>query len=150
MSWPPLNWSNWQGRQNVRNHLSYSYNNPYEDDDYHRYQFRELRYWGGMSAEYAVAADINPGTADSNQNVLVITTTSSNSVMKEANSRNHQRNGQNVLYGDGHVEWQTNPFCGVQRDNIYARRAGSRGWASSAVRDSPYDMNDNVLLPTDE
>jgi hypothetical protein len=55
-----------------------------------------------------------------------------------------------VLYGDGHVEFQSNPFCGVQRDNIFARRSsGANPFVSAFVRGSPYDANDSVLLPTD-
>ena len=34
--------------------------------------------------------------------------------MKQANSNNHDKDGQNILYGDGHVAWESNPFVGVQ------------------------------------
>ena len=37
----------------------------------------------------------------------------------EANSPNHDFKGQNVLYADGHVEWQDHPYCGVRWDNIW-------------------------------
>ena len=69
------------------------------------------------------AADLNPGTSPTaTDNVFKPTATSSAVEMKLANSNNHDKDGQNVLYGDGHVEFQSNPFCGVQRDNIFARR----------------------------
>jgi prepilin-type processing-associated H-X9-DG protein len=142
-----LNWSNWAGRDGIRKHLSYSYQNPYPDDDA---VVRKFVLNNSVSAEFAVAADINPGTEGDGQNVLAVGTTSATRDMKQANSRNHDGDGQNVLYGDGHVEFQSSPFCGVQRDNIYARRAGASGWASSDVRNSPYDGNDSVLLPTDD
>jgi prepilin-type processing-associated H-X9-DG protein len=143
-----MSWSNWDGREGVRKHLSYSYANPYPDDDAAKLGYKLNN---SLGAEFAVAADINPGTTgDGGQNVLAVTSTSSARDMQRANSANHDRDGQNVLYGDGHVEFQTNPFCGVQRDMIYARRAGASGFASSAVVDSPYDANDSVLLPTDD
>jgi uncharacterized protein (TIGR02231 family) len=42
------------------------------------------------------------------------------------NSSVRDRDGQNVIYGDGHVEFQQNPFGSIQRDNIFAlRRAAS-------------------------
>jgi prepilin-type processing-associated H-X9-DG protein len=63
--------------------------------------------------------------------------------MKQANSNNHEDDGQNVLYGDGHVEFQKNPFVGVQRDNIYTTQAG-------VVVGSPVNSNDSVMLPTDD
>jgi prepilin-type processing-associated H-X9-DG protein len=141
-----LNWSNWEGRPGIQKCLSYSYQNPYADDAAVKSGFKLNN---DISPEFAVAADINPGTSRG-ANVLVISTTASAKDMKQGNSRNHDGDGQNVLYGDGHVEFQSNPFCGVQRDNIYARRAASSGWVSSEVRNSSYDMNDNVLLPTDE
>jgi len=40
----------------------------------------------------------------------------------ELNSPNHAFQGQNVLYLDGHVEWNDHPYCGVNHDNIWLRR----------------------------
>ena len=43
--------------------------------------------------------------------------------LSTANSFNHGRAGQNVLYADGHVQFQPTSYCGygkeAQRDNIY-------------------------------
>ena len=44
--------------------------------------------------------------------------------MRLANSNNHDKDGQNILYGDGHVAWESNPFVGVNRDNIYTTADG--------------------------
>jgi prepilin-type processing-associated H-X9-DG protein len=66
--------------------------------------------------------------------------------MKKANSSNHEKDGQNVLYGDGHVAWQKTPFCGIQNDNIYTAKNG----LAPKVEASPADANDSVLLPTDD
>ncbi len=40
----------------------------------------------------------------------------------ELNSPNHQFKGTNILYLDGHVEWQEHPYCGPNWDNIWLRR----------------------------
>jgi hypothetical protein len=40
----------------------------------------------------------------------------------ELNSPNHKFVGQNVLYRDGHVSFNNNPYCGIQYDNIWLRR----------------------------
>ena len=35
------------------------------------------------------------------------------------NSASHQREGQNVLYNDGHVRFERYPNCGIENDNIW-------------------------------
>jgi prepilin-type N-terminal cleavage/methylation domain-containing protein/prepilin-type processing-associated H-X9-DG protein len=154
-----LNWSNWNGYSgnagSIQRSLSYSYQDPYPDVNAVSSGFKLNN---SVSAEFAVASDINPGWTGglggggTNDNVLLVTSTSSSKDMKFGNSNNHDKDGQNVLYGDGHVEFQSNPFCGVQRDNIYARRANSTGFQSAGTTDAAngsYDANDNVLLPVD-
>ena len=61
-----------------------------------------------MNPAFAVAADLNPGTGDG------------------SNSLTHEDRGQNVLYADGHLTWETTPLCGVNGDNIYANKNGAR------------------------
>lgn len=56
------------------------------------------------------------------------------------NSRNHEGDGQNVLYADGHVSWETSPTCGIGQDNVYTNKNGQ-------VMASPVDRTDAVLLP---
>jgi prepilin-type processing-associated H-X9-DG protein len=88
--------------------------------------------------------------------------------MQQANSNNHKKDGQNVLYGDGHVEFQASCYSGsfrddVQyRDNIYtadqARGAVLPSPADPTSHDKgfiglnayPQDQFDSVLLPTDD
>ena len=40
------------------------------------------------------------------------------------NSRNHNGEGQNVLFVDSHVDFVRTPLAGVYRDNIYTIQAG--------------------------
>jgi prepilin-type N-terminal cleavage/methylation domain-containing protein/prepilin-type processing-associated H-X9-DG protein len=157
-----LNWSNWNGYPSgnsgsIQRSLSYSYQDPYPDVSAVSSGFKLNN---SISAEFAVASDINPGggtqtalagSGNTNDNVCLVTSTSSAKDMKWGNSNNHDKDGQNVLYGDGHVEFQSNPFCGVQRDNIFARRASSTGFSSdtSNTYSGSYDANDNLLLPVD-
>jgi prepilin-type N-terminal cleavage/methylation domain-containing protein/prepilin-type processing-associated H-X9-DG protein len=148
-----LNWSNWDNTTGIGRNLSYSYQNPYPNNA------AVASGWKlnvTLSAEYAVASDMNPGsntvgagtTAASN---LAVTTTSSSAQMRGANSVNHDRDGQNVLYGDGHVEFQQNPFVGVQRDNIFTRRTSAipdaLGDQAISPNGSSFDSNDSYLLP---
>ena len=145
-----LNWSNWNSTAGVLKNLSYSYQNPYPDQNAVSSGFKLNT---SISAEFAVASDINPGTTGTNDNVLAVSTQSSARDMKQGNSNNHDEDGQNVLYGDGHCEFQQNPFCGTQRDMIFWRRlTGANQFlsdAGAANGGAPYDQNDSVLLPYD-
>jgi prepilin-type processing-associated H-X9-DG protein len=138
-----LNWSNWNGTQGIAAHLSYSYQNPYPTAEAVKLGWRLNT---SISADYAVAADINPGTnttgaGSSAKDVLHVTTASNSSELRGANSPNHSRDGQNVLYGDGHVSFEQNPFVSVQGDNLYTAKSG-------VIVDAPQDKDDSVLLPT--
>lgn len=72
------------------------------------------------------------------------------------NSPNHGWQGQNVLYGDGHVEFQDKPTCGKEGNNIWIgedRDAETKAWKPA---DPPVyarydkgitDKNDSWLVP---
>ena len=77
--------------------------------------------------------------------------------MQKANSPKHQAAGQNVLYGDGHVDFVQNPFVGTQRDNIYTQGAISAAGVISTTTtndpkmgsgNAPAWSGDSILLPT--
>lgn len=116
-----------------------------------------------LSSDYALLADINPGTTGGNNpanNVKLPTHTSSARDMAAANSNNHKNEGQNVMYGDCHVEWQTSPFAGPPvpmtnpaqsfRDNIYTARTSATSEAGTTGAVEPYDQLDIYMLPTDD
>jgi prepilin-type N-terminal cleavage/methylation domain-containing protein/prepilin-type processing-associated H-X9-DG protein len=146
----------------ILQNLSYSYENPYAGTVAIGNGWKMN---GSVPADYAVAGDLNPGdngpsaTTGKPSNVL---TTDASSRMRTANSANHGQDGQNVLYGDGHVEFTNNPFCGTQRDNIYTGRlpgtgaqstpfvsGGTNGTSTGGPANaSPYDATDSILLPT--
>jgi prepilin-type N-terminal cleavage/methylation domain-containing protein len=128
-SFTAQNWTNWY---NITQNLSYSFQNPYTDANSVSlgFAYNTTR----LTAEFAVAADLNPGTdnttlASATASVTGIRFNSPSADMRKGNSPNHSQEGQNVMYGDGHVEWKSTPFAGVQNDNIYT----SRGGATSAA-----------------
>jgi prepilin-type N-terminal cleavage/methylation domain-containing protein/prepilin-type processing-associated H-X9-DG protein len=147
-----LNWSNWNGTPGAQRNLSYSYQNPYASTNAVSAGFKLN---SSITSEFAVASDINPGAPSdgdlggSNDNVKIVTTTSSARDMKAANSNNHDEDGQNILYGDGHVTFEQTPFVGVQRDNIFTTKLASTGFTGGPVVASPFDGNDSILLPCD-
>jgi prepilin-type N-terminal cleavage/methylation domain-containing protein len=128
--------------------LSYSFANPYPDKAASDSGFKMVQ---GMEPTFVLAADMNPGTIGGNDNVLLPSTSSSANQMKSGNSNNHNKDGQNVLYADSHVDFQNNPFVGCSRDNIYTR--GGAAFGTQVGQDlvgAPYQVNDSVLLPTDD
>jgi hypothetical protein len=100
-----------------------------------------------IAPDMAVAADLNPG----GKAVSTVKPESTKEELAQANSPNHGQAGQNVLYGDFHVEWQTSPFCGAEMvadkrpDNIYTRLRGAEG---DPVIGPSMEHSDAVLLPT--
>jgi prepilin-type processing-associated H-X9-DG protein len=132
----PINRSNFSNRKN----LSYGFQNPYPRQKAIDAGFKWMN---ELSADFAVAADKNPGVAGKGDNVMAPTASSSSQSMRQGNSNNHDKDGQNILYGDGHVSWESNPFVGVARDNIYTTADGK-------IAASPVDGNDSILLPTDD
>lgn len=149
--------TNWPTKDLVNNNLSYSYQNPYPSNNAVSNGFKLNN---SITAEFAVMSDKNPGVVTGGtDNVTAVMSTSSSRDTRQGNSSNHDKDGQNVLYGDGHVEFQQNPFVGVQRDNIFTARTvttTTAGGAQTGVfgkdsatfwQTSPYDANDSFLLP---
>jgi prepilin-type N-terminal cleavage/methylation domain-containing protein/prepilin-type processing-associated H-X9-DG protein len=141
----PINRSNFTSSKN----LSYSYQDPYPGTSAIGSGFK---FNNTLGAEFAVASDMNPGVANGD-NVFRPTNTSSAKDMRESNSNNHDKDGQNILYGDGHVAWESNPFSGVNRDHIFTQATASTGASQTSGNlydKGPWDANDSILLPTDD
>jgi len=148
-----LNRSNFS---NLSRNLSYSYANPFPSTTAigNGYKLNN-----SLTPDFAVMSDINPGSSVNGittSNAGTVRTNSSSSGMKDGNSNNHGQDGQNVLYGDGHVEFQNNPFVGIQRDNIYTvsdfatATQSNVNYTTTTFVGSPVTANDSVLLPTDD
>jgi len=97
-------------------HLSYSYASPFSSAP--GYILNDF-----LPADFALMADKNPGISAAGSDVTAPAWNATPLEIARANSNNHGRAGQNVLYTDGHVSFQPTPYCGVgseaQRDNIY-------------------------------
>jgi prepilin-type N-terminal cleavage/methylation domain-containing protein/prepilin-type processing-associated H-X9-DG protein len=148
--------------------ISYSYIVPFPTSNARNQGFK-LNFT--LSSDFAIAADMNPGNAPGGggaqgDKVTGIKYNDSRSVMQAANSNNHNGDGENVLYADGHVEFQTSPFAGqvitsagttnfnpTYRDNIYSPCGATRnntGSDATALNAGPNDAQDTFLLPTDD
>lgn len=111
---PPSRRSNFKRARN----LSYSYASPFSAAA--GYKFNEY-----LPADFVLMADKNPGKRGTSD----VTGPGYNAPPLElalANSNNHKRAGQSVLYADMHVEFKSRPYCGFgyyhtgsAGDNIY-------------------------------
>ena len=147
----------WKLRSNFSraDHLSYSYACPFSAAP--GYKLNDY-----LPADFALMADRNPGIAPGSSNVMAPAWDDPPGKLAQANSLNHGRAGQNVLYTDGHVSFQPTPYCGVghegYRDNIYTalqptpviKGQGPPAWANGVVgRDvGPAWERDSYLVPT--
>jgi prepilin-type N-terminal cleavage/methylation domain-containing protein len=137
-----------------RENLSYSFANPFPPSAAVTTGYR----WNStLGAEFCVAGDLNPGAPAANTayNVATPRETSASSIQQKANSPNHQAAGENLLFGDGHVEFVQNAFAGTKRDNVYGKSAstdGSQSYTNGAPTKSsnsdPAWAGDSVLIPT--
>jgi len=130
--------------------LSYSFANPYVAEKAVGLGYKLN---GNVAADLAIAADRNDGDA-----VLTVASNSASSEQRKINSRNHEQDGENVLFNDGHVEWTNMSFVGANKDCIYsmakttstppqqADPAGSAAWPSLANAQPNLDL-DTVLIP---
>lgn len=143
-----------------RDHLSYSYASPFSAAPGYRLNTDLLKF------DFAVLGDMNPGTGGGDD-VTAPGHDADAFALARANSNNHGGSGQNVLYADGHVQFQPTPYAGVGtgalRDNFYtalattplpegAEPAGAaiaaRGFVARDI--GPAWAGDSYLVPTDD
>lgn len=151
-------YSSWDG-PNVSSYLSYSMQCPFPSGQAVLAGFK----WNvTLDAAYAIASDMNPGDSSTGgpkgdgTRPESVTTGSAPLDMQLGNSMNHNSEGQNVLYADGHVEWQSTPYAGENRgqnsnvwlDNIYTVQTSNQASTGGVVSGLPYDDRDAVMLPT--
>ena len=138
-------------------HLSYSYSSPFSAAPGYRMNDTQ-------PADFAILADQSPGTAGRHDDVAAAPHTAPLTTLARANSNNHGGAGQNVLYADGHVQFQQTPYCGVghadRRDNIYTvlspdplgagNNPPAEGTGYAGPNFGPSWSADSYLVPTDD
>lgn len=141
--------SNFTSRENLTYSVALQYPWTYNNSGW------GYHYGLDMRQELPLMADLNPGI-NGTPKVYELKNTSPESDMKQGNSTNHGRAGQNVLYFDGRVEFAKTPFAGANGDNIYTRT-----YVSPAPEDQASDLehpfgsrpprhpSDSLLLPTE-
>jgi len=132
------------------NHVSYSYHQPYSATGGKSARAAD----GSRSAAFAVMADRSPyfdkkitkhlGLDSTNWvdgvsrmgSYYVSGSTISQSAMevKWANAVPHGREGQNVLFADGHNAYENTTDVGIKNDNVYTIVGGAAGNVEDPIR----------------
>ena len=117
------------------NTLSYSFANPYPNNNAVQTGYKLN---SGVVADLAIGADRNECTNRFRNTMFTATAQE----IKDMNTKNHEGEGQNVMYNDGHVEWVTTPFVGANKDQIYTPFR-----LTSKTEYQPQHSLDSILLP---
>jgi prepilin-type processing-associated H-X9-DG protein len=133
----------YDSRNNPARHCSYSYHAPFG-------QFALAT----TSENMAVLADRNPWMdpnriKDPNTGWACFEREAPGMLAFIGNSDTHQREGQNVLFVDAHVEFEKHAACGADGDNIYTIASAERakGLAPRVYEPvHPADKRDSVLV----
>jgi len=120
-------------------HVSYSYHMPYSLP----YYMESFVITAEHPAASPVCADRNP-YLDTNAAALP----TDPDEIRSYNCASHLSTGQNVLYKDGHVKFETSPIVGIRGDNIYTCR-GSFG-EDPSLGTGPADDGDPAAYPWDQ
>src|SRR5258706_2040601 len=136
------------------NNLSYSYTNPYPGDTSIGLGYKLN---GNVPADFAIAGDRNDGDGAT---ATGVNSASAASEQKKLNSKNHETDGENVLFNDGHCEWTTTAWVGANKDCIYSKattagtpptqvspNAGSAGFPTTDANAQPALDLDTILIP---
>jgi prepilin-type N-terminal cleavage/methylation domain-containing protein/prepilin-type processing-associated H-X9-DG protein len=125
------NFTNW------KENLAYSFANPYPALSVANAGYHLTNHLPGG---FPIASDLNPGSKPPVADVTAAKPGASSRIIEDANSLNHEQDGQNVLYADGHVDFQLSCLCGIGQDNIFTNQ-------SNLVQASPLNSTDAILLP---
>lgn len=127
----------------ISSNVSYGYANPFAGADNPRFELKSK-----LNPGFPVMADMGPGLAPgtslpwSTQYVFAPRTE-----LMKMNSLNHKREGQNVLYVDGHVDFADTVFAGVRYDHIYARDLPeSLGNTDATIRAAGKDIDKSLPI----
>ena len=123
------------------NHVSYSFHMPYGTN----------ALTTASNPGMAVAADRNPWMPSIGWSVKdfnAFNPDGSRQAIMSGNSFPHKDEGQNVLYLDSHVNFESTSSCGINEDNIYTSWNGKeiRKGKKPELGSQPADKQDSLLV----
>ncbi|MCK4999142.1 MAG: hypothetical protein KAS23_06395 [Anaerohalosphaera sp.] len=106
----------WDFGDEPYNHVSYAMQMPFGKFPAKKTTHAGNAVAGDMSPWFNNGDIVLPDTIDGGPNLVRVEFATTH---KRGNSINHNGEGQNVLYGDGHVEFNKTSNVGHEKDNIY-------------------------------
>lgn len=133
-------------------HISFGMQNPYGFDNPLSISSPSSAAWFADGSPYVFEdGNVNAGQVNTGSSVVNWAGGNEDDNKRNGNSPNHNREGQNVCYGDGHVKWQENANCGTEHDNIYAGTGTddevSQGGSLGNLHDPWNNRKDSYILP---
>lgn len=114
------------------NNLSYSMMNMYHAVRTENWNANVRPGWVLMSDNSNAAVAATGGTAPSVHTHEMGDGAGSDTIRLEENSANHNSDGQNFMFSDGHVDYSTNPFVSPSNDNAFGRDTAAIGSPESS------------------
>jgi len=134
----------WDFGPDPSKHCSYTYHIPYGP----------YALTTSSDPAMAIAADRNPWLdapacrAKSVTDLTFLDQYGPRELVKRANTISHKGDGQNVLFVDGHTDFEKQSFCGLNDDNIYTSQntADIHRGAPPTRKSQPANANDSLLV----
>jgi prepilin-type N-terminal cleavage/methylation domain-containing protein len=136
--------------ENFQNDYQYSYGFAYPWSSTVSTSGANVGAWwkNTTQASLGLIADMGPVNGQGQNPASNTTTGTGTGGSKAWNSPNHQLDGQNVGYGDVHVDYQKRPDVGMANDNLWTSGAGQAKTQGTAETGSP--LTGYATPPTSE
>jgi prepilin-type N-terminal cleavage/methylation domain-containing protein/prepilin-type processing-associated H-X9-DG protein len=118
--------------------LSYSLMNMYD--------VNALIHWSsGATAAYAIMSDDNNASINSVHTSIKGDNLSTREIKQQENSQIHaDGEGQNLLFGDGHVSFETDPYQGQSSENVFAVNGNTTVGGAETGNQAPEATNQSI------
>ena len=133
----------WDFGPDPAKHVSFSYHVPYSS----------FSLTMSSNPGMALAADRNPWLPSpagnrTKKDFQAFDPNGVRKIIKRGNALPHDRDGQNVVFNDGHTAFEKQPFCGVKDDNISTPQTATdiRKGAVPTLTSQPANKTDSLLL----
>jgi len=128
--------------------ISYGFRPPFGPKQSRAYDSMDNRMILAADKGPYIDATISTPPHDLLSSIINLKSSDSIKVWKKYNARNHNGEGQNVLFADGHVEFKRWPIVGIDNDNIYTVALDNSQPKSYIMGESPWVHSAHPYTPS--